>query len=470
MRPIEAILLFTNLLAFLVLAYPLPSRICWLIFAVPLSLFIYIIQIVLEGPRWQMVPGYILTGMFFLIWLIKNILMRGKPIEHNGIYWIIFGLSILFIFISVALPVMMPVFRLPTPKGPYKIGTLTYHWVDTDRPEVFTSNPNDQRELMVQIWYPSKGGTSSSQAPYVQNSGVLAPLAKLLNLPGFMLGHFKYITTNAILSAPVADGEASYPVLIFSHGRGGFRQHNTWQIEELVSQGYIVASIDHPYAASGVIYPDGHLAAFDNRMLNRSFVDSMIPYLAQDAIFTLNQLTALNRADPNGILTERLDMQRAGIFGLSLGGEVTAEACLLEQRFKACLIMDVWMPKDVLRQGLKQPTMWISRDAESMKLEGWTQEDIDETQTTMQTVFENLQKDGYMVRIQGMFHQDFSDAPLFSPLTSLLGVTGPINTKRAHDITSAYSLAFFEKHLKNKQELLLERPAEQYPEVSFERH
>jgi hypothetical protein len=132
--------------------------------------------------------------------------------------------------------------------------------------------------------------------------------------------------------------------------------------------------------------------------------------------------------------------------------------------------MDVWMPKDVLRQGLKQPTMWISRDAESMKLEGWTQEDIDETQTTMQTVFENLQKDGYMVRIQGMFHQDFSDAPLFSPLTSLLGVTGPINTKRAHDITSAYSLAFFEKHLKNKQELLLERPAEQYPEVSFERH
>src|SRR3712207_8946700 len=27
-------------------------------------------------------------------------------------------------------------FRFPHPSGPYEIGTLTYHWVDADRPEV----------------------------------------------------------------------------------------------------------------------------------------------------------------------------------------------------------------------------------------------------------------------------------------------------------------------------------------------
>lgn len=36
--------------------------------------------------------------------------------------------------------------------------------------------------------------------------------------------------------------------------------------------------------------------------------NSIIPYLSKDAIFTLDQLAALNQADPNGILTGKLDL------------------------------------------------------------------------------------------------------------------------------------------------------------------
>ena len=32
---------------------------------------------------------------------------------------------------------------------------------------------------------------------------------------------------------------------------------NTFQVEELVSYGYIVAAIDQPYAAAEVVFPDG---------------------------------------------------------------------------------------------------------------------------------------------------------------------------------------------------------------------
>jgi hypothetical protein len=59
----------------------------------------------------------------------------------------------------------------------------------------------------------------------------------------------------------------------------------------LVSHGYVVATIDHPYAASGVIFPDGRLAKVDPRMFDPdhpghpAFIDSVIPFLAQDAIF-----------------------------------------------------------------------------------------------------------------------------------------------------------------------------------------
>ena len=80
-------------------------------------------------------------------------------------------------------------------------------------------------------------------------------------MPEFTFGHFKYITTNAIPSAPVADNEPSYPVLIFLEGAIGFRQMNTFQVEALVSHGYIVAAIDQPYAAAEVVFPDGSQAA-----------------------------------------------------------------------------------------------------------------------------------------------------------------------------------------------------------------
>jgi hypothetical protein len=32
---------------------------------------------------------------------------------------------------------------------------------------------------------------------------------------------------------------------------------NTFQVEELVSHGYIIVAIDQPYAAASVVFPDG---------------------------------------------------------------------------------------------------------------------------------------------------------------------------------------------------------------------
>ena len=472
MRFVEVLLALADLLAFVALAVPLPRAVRWVRYAAPASLLIAAAQVLFEGGRWQMVPAYVLSALFCLIWLQGIFTPRSPSAEPRRLRRAGLGptraLGVLGLALSIALPMLFPVFRLPQPKGPYGIGTATYHWVDKSRPEVFTADPNDRRELMVQIWYPAKADPSAPRAAYMKDPSTLAPLARLLGLPGFIFGHLKYVATNAVEFAPVADDEPGYPVLICSHGRGGYRQENTWLIEELVSHGYIVAAIDHPYAASGVIFPDGRRATFDPRMLDRTFVDGKIPYLAQDAIFTLSRLGMLNRFDPKGILTGRVDVRRVGIFGLSLGGEVSAEACRSDPRFRACLVMDVWMPADVLRSGLEQPTMFLTRDAKTMRLEGWKRADIDETLTTMKAVYEKLPGDGYFVQVPGMFHQDFADAPLLSPLTSVLGITGPIDGRRAHDITSAYALAFFDRELKGRSEALLEAPSKPYPEVLFE--
>jgi hypothetical protein len=77
-------------------------------------------------------------------------------------------------------------------------------------------------------------------------------------VPGFTFDYFQDVTTHAIPSAPVADDQPNYPVLIFLTGLTGFRRSNTFQVEELVSHGYIVVGLDQPYAAATIVFPDGH--------------------------------------------------------------------------------------------------------------------------------------------------------------------------------------------------------------------
>ena len=413
------------------------------------------------------------------------------------------GLAGLGLALFIALPIMLPVFHFPNPGGRYAIGTVTYHWSDANRLEVFSADSSARRELIVQIWYPARAGPSSSsssssspspspssRARYVQDADALAKaFSRLKHLPQFIFTPLKYVTTHAVARAPVADDRRNYPVLIFLEGAFGFRQMNTFQVEALVSQGYIVAAIDQPYTAASVVFQDGREvgalpldsmtplihqsyspAGIAPTLNGRTFEKGIVPYLAQDISFTLNQLAVLNLADPNAILTGRLDLLHVGTFGVSLGGIIGSEACRIEPRLRACLFMDAPMPVDVVKSGLQQSTMWITRDAETMRLErrrsgGWPEAEISAHQTSMRTVFENLRGAGYFVQVPGMFHVNLTDIPYWSPLLPWLGVTGPINARRAHDIINAYSLAFFNRHLLGSAQALLDGPATQYPEV-----
>ena len=490
MRPLEVVLIVANMAALLSLVIPLRGRARWMRHSGLIVLPAAGAQLLMEGSRWQMVPAYALSGLFLLVCLVRTIKPAGTPAARH---WtkrlaIISGVSsaVLGLAVSTALPALFPVFNFPRPSGPYGIGTVTYHWVDEHRPEVFTADPADHRELMAQVWYPAKTTASATRAPFMPDAEKLAPeLAQRFRQPSFAFDHIRYVTTNAVPSAPVADDAASYPVLVFLHGLGGYRGHNTFQVEELVSHGYIVVGIDMPYAAASVLFPDGRQAVGRSRdemfplfraswatvdpaptLNGQVYKDGIVPYFAQDVSFTLDQLTALNRVDP--ILTGRLDLQRAGVFGISMGGLVAPEACRTDARLRACLMMDAPMPTDVVRDGLRQPSMWITRDVDAMRLEGWPQSEIDEHHDSMRATYESLPADGYFVQVRGMFHVNFTDYPAVSPLLPSLGVTGPIDGHRGHTILNAYSLAFFDRELKGQAEAPLDGPAAQYPEVIYE--
>ncbi|GHO91142.1 carboxylic ester hydrolase [Reticulibacter mediterranei] len=499
MRPLEILLtICANLIAFLVVAVPRLRAARWSGYVILITFVLAGVQVPLEGPRWQMVPAYVLTALFALVWVVQRFTSLGKGVKQERMWRIVAGLvsvlAIIGMALSVALPILLPVYSFPRPSGPYGIGTVTYHWTDTSRREVFSSDKNRHRELMVQVWYPARKDVSSAPAPYMSDADtVTTAIARLQRFPDFFLDHLKYVPTHAAVTVPVADNSPHYPVLIFLEGLTGFRQMNTFQVEELVSHGYIVVGLDQPGVAASVVFPDGHQVAglpkkqmqpLYNQSLDpakdvpqwegQTFKDGIISYFAQDVSFTLDQLAALNRRDPQGLLTGKLDLEHAGIFGVSFGGMVASQACEADSRLTACLMMDVAMPANVVKNGLRQPGMWITRPASTMLLErqktgGWQGQEIEQTQTTMRAVYNQLTGDGYFVQVPGMFHIDCTDLDLLSPLSPAVGLGGPIGSQRAHEIINAYSLAFFDKHLKGKSEVLLEGSSVHYSEVIFEK-
>jgi hypothetical protein len=131
------------------------------------------------------------------------------------------------------------------------------------------------------------------------------------------------------------------------------------------------------------------------------------------------------------------------------------------------------MPADVVRDGLAQPVMFITRPAESMRREraaagGWTERDIDETLGTMRAVYERLPGDGYYVQIPGSFHLDMTDAPFIAALVAWPGLTGPIGADRAHRIINTFSIAFFDRELRHEPAPVLDGPHPEFPDVLVE--
>lgn len=389
---------------------------------------------------------------------------------------------------------LLPWFRFPDPGGPYAIGTVTYHWVDRLRSEMFAPETGDSRELMVQVWYPARQTTASERARYLpEGDGTTRALERIFGLPRFALLALAAVRTNAMVDAPIADADP-FPVLLFLEGLGGFRQMNTFQVEHLVSRGYVVVALDQPYTAASVAFPDGRSAAMASLDLVRPLVrqsylpaattpvmagrplpNGVVPYLAEDVTFVLDEIARRDRDGTLGVLSGRLDLERVGAFGTSLGGLVVGEAARTDPRLKALLVLDAAVTTRTTEAGLDQPTMWITRPAETMREErarlgGWSEAEIEAHHTSVRTTFAGLRAPGWFIQVPRTSHLDFTDVPLYSPVFGWVGATGPMDGSRAHRIVNDYGLAFFDRHLRGRPSPLLDGRSHPYPDVQVERH
>jgi alpha-beta hydrolase superfamily lysophospholipase len=134
-------------------------------------------------------------------------------------------------------------------------------------------------------------------------------------------------------------------VVLYSPGLGGTRDSSTVLVEELVSRGYMVATIDHVHDSGAVEFPDGRVEVGS---LTPDVAAQSVAVRVADTRFVLNTLRALNaggnpdaehRPLPNG-LRGALNLSVVGMFGHSLGGATAAEAMFEDRRIKAGVNLD----------------------------------------------------------------------------------------------------------------------------------
>ncbi|MFN2286419.1 MAG: alpha/beta hydrolase family protein [Anaerolineae bacterium] len=423
-----------------------------------------VVHLLLEGYRWQMLPAYATTVGLISVTLVPH-RNEEKPPKRAGLILALVGL-----ILGAALLILLPVPRFPRPSGPYPIGTVTYHWIDASRVEIYGNAPGGPRELMVQVWYPAeptRGRPERWLAGGVTTSRAMAAWSRF---PRFLIDQTALAYTHAHAGAPISDHQAVYPVVIYVHGWGGFRNINPDQIEALVSHGYVVVSADHTYGALITIFPDGRVAPNDPRALrgDGSAEDDdqasqiLVQTYAADARFVLDQMAQLNAADPDGRFTGRLDVEHVGFFGHSTGGGAVVQVCAEDPRCQAVLGMDAWVEPvadEVIVQGLTQPLLMMNSAT-------WGNDG--ENYTRQRQLYDAMRNTAYFVTIDGTTHYDFVAVPAISPLAPLLGVKGPLPARRVMEINETYLVAFFDKHLRGEEAPLLDGPSSAYPEVQWE--
>lgn len=335
--------------------------------------------------------------------------------------------------------------KLPRPSMPTPIGVRSLWWVDSSRGDPFV--PRRRRELVVTLWYPAARASNQPRARYMP-----AATARIFEqVEGAFAGTFEALRTHALADAPPARGR--HPVIVFSPAFGFTGALYTTLLEDLAAHGYVVASIDPTYEAFAVHFPDGRVArprlGDDADALGRS-----LAVRVADARFVLNRLAVLERRGP---FAGRLDLDRVGIAGHSIGGAMAVNALLGDRRPRAALDLDGSILGPAVNRRLDRPVMLLTS-------KGAYGED-----PTLQQLWSHLDGPRIRILVAGSGHYTFSDLavlrPQFGPSVPpglQYDSVGTIPAGRAVPAVRSVVEAFFDRYLRGRRARLLDRPSHSF--------
>ncbi|HTU46641.1 MAG TPA: hypothetical protein VMF91_16355 [Bryobacteraceae bacterium] len=327
-----------------------------------------------------------------------------------------------------------PVPEIAYPSGPFGIGRVGFDWIDTARPDNY--DPDRKRELMVYFWYPTAKSVGA-KGQYLQGAAAMDAMPAIHALISQEFGKCwapivsGEISSHAVNGAPIASSRTPFPVVTFSHGAGGTGFEYTVLLEDLVSHGCVVASIEHTYTAKAVWFPDGRVSTERNDsppaglspaerlswMMKRASV--RIDQGAADVRFVIDRMRQLNHDKQHFALAGTIDLKRLTAMGHSAGAEFAARACQQDSRIFACLDLDGAMvpiaalPVSGDDRKILQPLLFLEAFHPESNMRG-PPDQISECKKVKEKQLRELRRGSYDVVLHspGIAHPSFSDVPL----------------------------------------------------------
>jgi predicted dienelactone hydrolase len=206
-----------------------------------------------------------------------------------------------------------PEFESYDEAGPHAVGTRSFVLAD----------PEGERELMVQIWYPAQGGRAAGPITgFVTAEPDATSFQDLVDAAEEPCTRKQ--TSSAFDVMPVADREGAWPTVLFSHCHTCTRFSSYSVAERLASHGFLVAAVDHR----------GN-TLFDQLAGDPLPVDvATLELRVSDMRRLLDELL-----EPTGSLPRQfvglVDPDRVGVFGHSFGSVTTGKLLQDDDRFVA---------------------------------------------------------------------------------------------------------------------------------------
>ncbi len=290
--------------------------------------------------------------------------------------------------------IVFPQYKNPSTTGEYKVDTVSYTFIDTDRIETFTDT-GENRKLIVECWYPK-------------------------------------------------EAEGKYPFIFFSHGAFGVKMSNASTFMELASNGYVVCSIDHPYHAAGTMDTDGNLTIGSNEFMQEVIDANSDIYTEKEQFELTNKWMNLRTDDINFVIdillknTENstaefyqlIDRNKIGLIGHSLGGSASVQIGREREDIEAVINLDGTMLGEYSPNANLEPVLNDVPYTLPL-LNFYSEYVINELKADPEYIYPNkfissISPMAFEVSIQGTNHMSYTDLPLFSPLLAkqLSGISG----------------------------------------------
>ena len=375
------------------------------------------------GLIFMLVLRLVVSGIF---WLINRMNLKPKK-KVSAVFGAILGIILI-------LSSMIPAFLFTDYEGlettgPYKVSQANAILVDRSRTEEF-ENDGSFREVPVYFFYPQ-------------------------------------------------EASCKMPLIIFSHGAFGYYQSNASMFMELASNGYVVASIEHPYHSIFTHDSEGKTVIADRDFLNDSMTIGSSDRTEAEVFEVTSKWMELRTADMNfaidslkdgntdswyiensqksGVIkaVELIDTTKIGLIGHSMGG-ATSVTCGRRGDISAVVDIDGTMLGENL--GVNGDDIIINEEpyhTPLLNLQNQNHHDeavqalIDGEAYSNNTIVRNSDI-VYSTYFRNSGHMDFTDLPLFSPaLAGMLG-TGDVDNEEMLKTMNGLVLEFFDCYLKGE--------------------